>query len=195
MNADDYARAWESDDPSAYQIQTTPGTSPSAERPLLRRALAGIGLSVQTAAEREQLHHTEATQGLSRLTQIRVLILIAAILAVIGAMAAMIWSRRERIASMKCHGFREGVLWRSLVWESAVMLVAGCLAGATFGLYAQLLGSHFLSTVTGFPIVFDIEGAAAITSFALVTFITVAVLAIPGYLVVRVPPSTVSPAY
>ncbi len=195
MNANDYARAWGSGDPSAYQIQTTLGTSPSAERLLLRRALAGIGLSVQTATEREQLHHTEATQGLSRLTQIRVLILIAAILAVIGAMAAMIWSRRERIASMKCHGFREGVLWRSLVWESAVMLVAACLAGAIFGLYAQLLGSHFLSTVTGFPIVFDIEGAAAITSFALVSFTTIAMLAIPGYLVVRVPPSAVSPAY
>ena len=195
MNADDYARAWASNDPSAYQIQTTPGTSPAAERLLIRHALAGIGLSVQTAAEREQLHFEAATQGLSRLTQIRLLILIAAILAVIGAVSAMIWSRRERIAAMKCHGFRETVLWRSLLWESAVMLLAGCLAGAIFGLYAQLLGSHFLSTVTGFPIVFDIEGVAALTSFALVSCTTIAVLAIPGYLVVRVPPSAVSPAY
>ncbi len=195
MNADDYARAWASSDPSAYQIQTTPGTTPTAERLLLHRVLAGIGLSVQTAAERERLHYAAATQGLSRLTQIRVLILIAAILAVIGAMAAMIWSRRERIASMKCHGFREGVLWRSLLWETTVMLAAGCSIGAIFGLYAQLLGSHFLSTVTGFPIVFSVEGVAAVTSFALVNLTTVAVLAIPGYLVVRVPPSTVSPAY
>jgi putative ABC transport system permease protein len=195
MNADDYARAWTSSEPSAYQIQTTAGTSPAAERVVVRRALAGMGLSVQTASEREQLHYAAATQGLSRLTQIRLLILIAAILAVIGAVSAMIWSRRERIAAMKCHGFRERVLWRSLMWESAVMLVAGCTAGAVFGLYAQLLGSHFLSTVTGFPIVFDIEGVAAITSFALVSVTTVVVLAIPGYLVVRVPASAASPAY
>jgi putative ABC transport system permease protein len=87
------------------------------------------------------------------------------------------------------------VLWRSLLCESAVILAAGCSIGAAFSLYAQLLGSHSLSTVTGFPIFFDIESVAAITSFALVTIITVAVLAIPGYLVVRVRPSTVSPAY
>jgi hypothetical protein len=61
-------------------------------------------------------------------------------------------------------------------------------------LYAQLLGSHFLSTVTGFPIVFALEFVAAILSFALVTAITVVALAIPGLRVVRVPPSTVSPA-
>jgi predicted lysophospholipase L1 biosynthesis ABC-type transport system permease subunit len=69
------------------------------------------------------------------------------------------------------------------------------LTGAVFGLYAQLLGSHFLSVVTGFPIQFNIELVAALTSFALVTLITVAVLVIPGYRVVRVPPSAVSPAH
>jgi ABC-type microcin C transport system permease subunit YejE len=74
-------------------------------------------------------------------------------------------------------------------------LVTGCLTGAVFGLYAQLLGSHFLSVVTGFPIQFNLELIAAFTSFALVTVITVAVLAIPGYRVVCVPPSTVSPAH
>jgi len=195
MNATDYAQAWGSLAPSAYQIQTTAGTRPAAERLLVRRALAGVGLSVETSAEREQLHYAAAAQGLSRLTQIRILILVAAILAVVGAMGAMIWSRREQIAAMKCHGLEEGKLWRSLLCESSVMLAAGCSIGAVFGVYGQLLLSHALATVTGFPIVFDIEGVAAITSFALVTVITVAVLAIPGYLVVRVAPSDVSPAY
>ena len=46
--------------------------------------------------------------------------------------------------------------------------------------------------MTGFPIIFSIEGVAAISSFALVSVIAVAMLAIPGYLVVRVPPRTVS---
>ncbi len=192
MSAADFAAAWQSGAPSAYQIQTS---RPAAlVRPLILRALHGLGLSVQTASEREQLHYAAAQQGLSRLTQIRVLILLAAILAVVAAMSAMISSRREQIAALKCHGIPERALWRSLIWESAVILASGCTLGAIFGLYAQLLGSHFLSTVTGFPIEFTIEGVAAITSFALVTLITIAVLAIPGYRVVRVPASTVSPA-
>ena len=195
INASDYAQAWGSPTPSAYQIETNPSTSPAAERLLVQRALAGVGLSVQTAAEREQLHYAAATQGLSRLTQIRILILIAAVLAIVGAVTALIWSRREQIAAMKCHGRGEGVLWFSLLCESTVILVAGCSIGAVAGVYGQLLLSHALASVTGFPIVFDIEGVAAITSFALVTVVTIAVLAIPGYLVVRVPPSTVSPAY
>lgn len=195
MNSADYAQAWGSPAPSGYQIQTAAGTNLAAERLVVRRALGGVGLSVQTAAEREQLHYTAAAEGLSRLTQIRILILVAAILAVVGAMGAMVWSRREQIAAMKCHGIEEGKLWRSLLCESGVMLASGCSIGAAFSLYAQVLGSHSLATVTGFPIVFDIEGSAAITSFALVILITLAVLAIPGYLVVRVSPSTVSPAY
>ena len=150
---------------------------------------------VETSAERQQRHYTLAAQGLSRLTQIRLLVLIAAILAVVGAMGAMIWQRRDLIASLKCHGYGEGVLWRWLLCESAVLLIAGCSIGAIFGLYAQLLGSHFLAIVTGFPIVFNVEGSAAISSFALIGVIAVAVVAIPGYLVVRVPPKTVSPAY
>jgi hypothetical protein len=195
MNSDDYARAWANPAPSAYQIQTAASVVPAVEREVVARALLGTRLSVETAAEREQLHYAAAAQGLSRLTQIRLLIILAAILAVVGAIGAMLWSRREQIAVMKCHGREKGELWRSLLCESGVVLAAGGAVGAVFSLYAQLLGSHSLSTVTGFPVVFDIEGSAAIASFALVIFITLAVLAIPGYLVVRVSPSTASPAY
>jgi len=196
MNSADYAQAWSSPAPSAYQITTTAGTSSDTERALVERGLGGLGaLSVETSGERERRQFAEAAQGLSRLTQIRILILVAAILAVVGAMGALIWSRREHFAGLKCHGLDETRLWRSLLCESAVILAAGCTIGAVFGLYAQLLGSHFLSTVTGFPIVFGVEGFTAIRSFAVVTVTTLVVLAIPGYLVVRVPPSTVSPAY
>jgi putative ABC transport system permease protein len=195
MSAADYAKGWGSQAPSAYQIQTLPGVSPASERLLVSRAVHGLGLSVQTASEREARHYAAARQGLSRLTQIRYLIYGAAILAVIAAMTAMIWSRREQIATMKCHGIEESDIWLSLLWESMVVLVVGCLTGAVFGVYAQLLGSHFLSAVTGFPIAFGVELVAALTSFVLVTVLTVVVLAIPGLRVVRVPPSTVSPAH
>jgi putative ABC transport system permease protein len=196
ISAADYARAWASSDPSAYELQTAPGVSAARARAEVRSVLRSqTGLTVETAVERERRHYAVAAQGLARLTQIRLLVLIAAILAVVGALGSMIWQRRERIAFMKCHGFREAVLWRALLCESAVLLLAGCSIGALFGLYAQLLGSHFLATVTGFPIVFQLEAAAAISSFALVSLTAIAMLALPGYLAVRVPPRVVSPAY
>jgi putative ABC transport system permease protein len=196
LSSNDYARAWGSNDPSAYAIQTQPGTSPASVRLLLQRSLgANAGLTVETAAEREQRHYTLASQGLSRLTQIRLLVLIAAVLAVAGAMGSMIWQRRDLVAFIKCQGYRKGVLWRWLLCESAVLLAAGCSIGAVFGLYAQLLGSHFLASVTGFPVAFDIEAFAAFSSFSLLTVVAIAVVALPGYLVVRVPPRTASPAF
>lgn len=195
VNASDYARSWPGGEPSAYMLDVDAGASAATVARRARNALAGTGLTAETAAARARRHYSLAAAGLSRLTQIRILVLIASILAIVGAMAAMIWQRRRLISSMKCHGFREAVLWRWLLCESAVLLAAGSFIGAIFGLYAQLLGSHFLATVTGFPIVFNIEGASAVSSFALVTAIAVAMIAIPGYLAVRVPPRTVSPAY
>jgi putative ABC transport system permease protein len=196
LSASNYARAWGSADPSAYQIQTALGASTATVSNLLRRALPlETRLAVETSTERERRHYAVAAQGLAGLAQIRLLVLIAATLAVVGAMGSMLWQRRDRIAFMKCHGFREAVLWRALLSESAILLTAGASIGAVFGLCAQLLASHALATVTGFPIAFDEEGTAAASSFVLLLGITVAVLAIPGYLVVRVPPRTVSPAY
>jgi putative ABC transport system permease protein len=196
LNADDYARAWISNEPSAYEIQTTLGASVADVRNRVRQALhAETGLAVETSKEREQRDFAVAAQGLSRLTQIRLLVLIAAILAVVGAMSSMLWQRRDRIAFNKCNGFGEAVLWRSLLCESAILFAAGSSIGAVFGLYAQLLGSHFLAAVTGFPIIYTIEGVAALSGFALVSSIAVAMLAVPGYFVVRVQPRTVSPAY
>lgn len=196
LNSSTYARAWANDDPTAYTIQTASGVSATVVRNRVRRALASVpGLAVETSGERDQRRYAIAAQGLSRLTQIRVLVLIAAILAVIGAMGAMIWQRRDLIAFIKVQGYEEGTLWRWLLCEAAVLLTVGCLIGAMFGLYAQLLGSRFLATVTGFPIVISVEGLAAVTSFALVSVIALAVVALPGYLVVRVPADTTSPAY
>ena len=196
ISSNDYAQAWASSEPSGYQIQTLPGASPTRVRRLVEHALGSeTGLVVETSVERERRHDALASQGLSRLTQIRLLVLIAAILAVTGAIGAMLWQRRDRVAFFKCEGYSRGVLLRWLLCESAVVLAAGCSIGAVFGVCAQLIGSHFLASVTGFPIAFDIEGFAALSSFALVTAITVAIVVLPGYLVVRVPARTASPAF
>jgi putative ABC transport system permease protein len=195
VNADDYARAWGSSDASAYNIALAPGLSAAQGRLEIRRALGpGSGLAVQTAPQRALEWRSTSRQGLSRLTQIAALVLIAAILATAGAMGSMIWQRRPQFAYIKRQGYKRGVLWRALLCESVLLLGTGCSIGALFGLYGQLLLSHALATVTGFPVVFSLGGMVAIFSFALVSAVAVAILALPGYVAVRVRPTTVSAA-
>ncbi|HEV7585097.1 MAG TPA: FtsX-like permease family protein [Solirubrobacteraceae bacterium] len=189
LNADDYARAWGSGDPSALEVAFAAGTSPAAGARDVRRALGASGLLVQTAAERERHFRATGRQGLSRLTQISALVLIATVLAMAATMGAMIWQRRPRLAEMKVDGFNRGVLWRALLWEAGLLLGAGCSLGALFGLYGQLLLSRALVRVTGFPVAFSPGILIALASFALVTATAMLIVAIPGALATRVRPA------
>lgn len=190
MNADDYARAWGSGDPSAYQVELAPGAGLASVSREVQQAIGPqTGLRVQTRPQRERLHYSQAAQGLSRLTQIRTLVLIAAVLAMAAAMGAMIWQRRARLADMKVDGFSRIVLWRALLWESAILLGVGCSLGAVFGLYGQLVLSRALSLVNGFPVIETTPLPAALGSFALITAVAVAIVAVPGYAAARVRPS------
>jgi putative ABC transport system permease protein len=149
----------------------------------LERALAArnSALTVQTSAQRDALQQTASRQGLSRLTQIASLVLIATALAMSIAMGTMIWQRRPRLARMKVQGYRRGVLWRALLCETALLLGAGCSIGAAFGIYGELLISHALASVTGFPVLFTVEPFMPIAVSVLVSGMAVAVVAIPGY--------------
>jgi len=109
-------------------------------------------------------------------------------------MASLIWQRRERIAYIKRQGFTRGLLWRALCFESAVLLLAGCSIGALFGIYGQLLLSHALTAVTGFPLVIGVGPLIALTSVAVVSVAALAIVAVPGYLAVRVRATMVRPA-
>jgi len=190
LNADDYARAWGSGDPSALLLDLAPGVAPEAGAQEVRRALGpSSGLKVQTAAGREQAFRATSRQGLSRLSQISALVLIAAVLAMAATMGAMIWQRRPRLAEMKVDGFSRGVLWRALLWESGLLLGAGCSLGALFGLFGQLLLSRALAAVTGFPVAFSPGILVAVASFGLVTATAMLIVAIPGALATRVRPA------
>jgi putative ABC transport system permease protein len=190
LNAEDYARAWSSRDPSAYQIALLPMSSPASVLAEMNHALGPrSSLSVVTARQREQRFRSTSRQGLSRLTQISTLVLIAAVLAMGAAMGAMIWQRRPQLADMKVDGFGKRVLLRALMWESALLLGAGCSIGALFGVYGQLLLSHALASVTGFPVVFSVGVLVALRSFALVTAVAVVIVAVPGYMAARVRPA------
>jgi putative ABC transport system permease protein len=187
INAADYARAWESTDASAYEINDAPGVSPVLVRRELRRALGpDSGLQVQTAGEREHQQRVASRQGLQRLSQISVLVLIAAVLAMAAAIGNMISQRRGRLAKLKLDGVSDLAVWRILMLESTLVVGSGCSIGAVFGLYGQILGSHAILSVTGFPVIFSFGVLLALSSLALVTAVAVAITAVPGYLVARV---------
>jgi putative ABC transport system permease protein len=190
MTATDYARAWNSSDVSAYQVTLKPGVPIDAGLREVRSVVqANSALVVQSAAQHERNDIAAQRQGLARLTQIAALVLVAAALAMAAAMGAMLWQRRPRLAGMKVDGFGQGELWRALLWESALLLGTGCSIGAVFGLYGQLVLSHALVSVTGFPVVFSIGILVAIVSLAIVAAIALAVVALPGYLAAQVKPA------
>jgi putative ABC transport system permease protein len=190
VNADDYAKAWESDAAGAYEIMTTPTATPAKVRREVQLALGPTsGLEVQTATERERKAIAASHQGLQRLSDISTLMLVAAVLAMASAMGNTIYQRRTRLAQLKLDGLDEHALWRTLLLESVLTAGSGCAIGALFGLYGQLLGSRAVLSVTGFPVVFSPGLSLALASLALVTTVAVAITAIPGYLVARVRPA------
>jgi putative ABC transport system permease protein len=190
INAEDYAKAWESTEASAYEIEDAPGVSPTLVSREVARALGpSSGLQVQTARQREQAQRIASRQGLQRLSEISTLVLIAAVLAMAAAIGNMIWQRRARLARLKLDGFGDLVVWRTLMLESILVVGSGCTFGAVFGLYGEILGSHAILSVTGFPVVFSFGLLLALGSLALVTAVAVAITAVPGYFVARVRPA------
>ena len=190
MNASDYAHAWGSQDPSAYNVLLQPGASADQVRREIERALGPrTGLAVETAQQHADRQDTLSRQGLTRLTQIATLILIVAILAMAAAMANMVWQRRPRLAKLKLEGFPVGELWRTILLESVLLVGVGCVSGAIFGLYGQQLLDRALANVIGFPVVYSFGGLVAVTSFAIVTVASVVIVALPGYFATGVPPA------
>jgi len=187
VNADDYRSAWGSDDVSALLVDFAPGVRPAAGAAALRRATAGSGLIVETAKQRETRHRQTARDGLSRLTQIALLVLIAAALAMAAAMGGLVWQRRRRLADLKLAGIDHRRLWRAMLLESALLLAVGCAAGALYGLVGQQLLDRWLRTATGFPVAQSVGLLVAAGCLAIVTVVAMAIAMLPGYLAARVP--------
>jgi putative ABC transport system permease protein len=192
MSAPAYARAWGSTDASAYAIQLAPGVSPSRGARDIRSALGrgqGSALAVQTARQRSDALQALDTRALARLTQIATLIPIFAILAMAAAIGAMVWQRRARLAKLKLEGFARAQLWRTILLESLLLLGAGCVTGALFGLYGQHLADHALAQTIDFPVTPSLSPLPALASLGLIIAAALAVIALPGYLASGVPAS------
>ena len=190
MNADDYARAWQSADASAYNVLLDPGTTPRAAAREIRTALGpNSGLAVQSARAHAGEQDALSRQGLERLNQIATLILVVAVLAMAAAIGNMLWQRRPRLAKLKLEGFPRAQLWRTILLESALLLAVGCLSGAIFGLYGQQLLDRALANVINFPVVYSVAVLSAFVSVAIVAAAALLIIAIPGYLATGVPPA------
>jgi putative ABC transport system permease protein len=188
MNAADYAHAWGSEDASAYSILLAPGASSARVVREIEQALGPhSGLAVQSAAEHTAQQGALSRQSLARLTQIATVIPIVAVLAIAAALGAMIWQRRPRLAKLKLEGLPRIDLWQTILLESLLLLGAGCVLGAVFGLYGQQLADRALAHTINFPVVYSVTLPTALSSLALMTVTAIAILAIPGYLATSVP--------
>lgn len=185
----DYLRGWGQEPASAYNVMLARRSSVVAVQEGIRGALGpASALAVETARQRDGLQRATSRKGLERLSQIAMLVLIAGAMAIAAAMSAMISQRRPQLARMKLEGFPTRGLWRSLILESALLLGSGCSIGALFGVYGQLVLSHDLQAVTGFPVVYSAAALAAVGSVALVAGAAAAIVAVPGYRAASVRP-------
>jgi len=190
MNADDYAKASGSTDASAYNVLMKPGMTPEQGVHEIRAALGPeSALAAQTSEQHANTLRAITRQGLTRLSQIATLILVAAVMAMAAAMGAMIWQRRPRLAKLKLEGFPHRELWYTIVLESLMLLGVGCFSGAVFGLFGQQLLDRALNIVINYPVVNSVGVVVALSSLALVTASAVLMVAIPGWFAAKVPAS------
>ncbi|HXP29157.1 MAG TPA: FtsX-like permease family protein, partial [Solirubrobacteraceae bacterium] len=190
VSAEQYARSWGSDAPSAFNVVLASNAHATHVEGEIRGLLGGAsGLSVQSAAAHESEQNGLSRQGLQRLTQIATLILAVAVLAMAAAIASMLWQRRPRLARLKLEGFASGMLWRTVLLESVLLAAIGSAAGGVFGLIGQQLLDQALSHVMNFPVERSVVLLPALLSVAIVTAAALAILAIAGFSAVRVPAS------
>lgn len=189
LSPSDYARAWGSSAFSSFGLRLAHGASPASAAASVRAILGPRSpLLVETSEERMRRQQATSRAGLSRLDQIAALVLISSALAMAATMAGMVWQRRPLFAALKLHGMEEAELWRALLYETALVLGAGCLAGAAFGLIGQAILDQALRSITGFPVIYTLPWERALAISSLLGLTAIAMLALPGWLVVRVPP-------
>jgi putative ABC transport system permease protein len=191
LSAEEYARAWGNEDPSAYNVLLRPGARAAQAALAIERALGpSSGLSVQSAAAHAEEQNALTRQGLQRLNQIATLILIVAVLAMAAAIGTMVWQRRPRLAKLKLEGFAPGALWRTIVLESVLLVAVGALSGGLLGLLGQRLLDQALTRVINYPVVVSVALESALVSVAIVVVAVVAILAASGRFAVRVSAAT-----
>lgn len=188
VNTVDYARAWNATQPTALTVQTARGINPQTVRSEIEHSLGPRnGLEVLTAQAREAKMNGSVQEGLGQLTTISRLLVLASVLAMAAALASAIWQRRKSLAELKLSGAEASRLRRLLLLESTLMLGAGAVTGAVWGIYGQIALDGYLRTTTGFPVSRLGESVRPLEVLALVIVASLAISVVPVWFAARVP--------
>ncbi|MDW5597493.1 FtsX-like permease family protein [Conexibacter stalactiti] len=190
VNADDYRRAWRTADPSAIELDLDPGARPAATIAAIGAALGpqAQALDVQSTAVLEAEFRSALRDGLTRLSQISTLLLVASALALGVALTASVWDRRRLLAAYKLEGVRRRQIGGMLLLEGGAVLSVGCLVGLVAGTVGHLLGDRWLELTTGFSAPFSVQLGHMTSLVVLVLALALALVSVPGFLAARVPP-------
>jgi putative ABC transport system permease protein len=163
MSGARYRRDWREPDPTALEVSLRPGMSAATVRRTIQASFgADTALRAQTTPERDAQFRALARDGLQRLSQISALLVIAAALSLAAGTIAAIWQRRRSLAVLRLSGHLPWELWRLLLFEAAIVLGTGCVAGIAAGAMGHALLGRWLTSTTGYPAPFAIGGVQAL---------------------------------
>ena len=189
MSAGDFVKDWAASDPTALELDLSASAEPAAVRSRVQATLgAGSSLVAQSSSARAEEADALAREGLSRLSQIALLLTAAAVLAMTAAIGASIWQRRPALASLRIQSFRPAQLRLILLWEAGLVVASGAVLGAAAGIYGHALIDLYLRSITGFPTVFSPAPLSGLIAIAGIVGATLLLLAGPGLIASRVPP-------
>jgi putative ABC transport system permease protein len=189
IDRSDYARAWQTNAPTALGVDVTGRGSANGVRSAIADTLGtASGLEVLSSRQRAAIIDNSASEGLAQLADITTLLLLATILAMLAALGSSIWQQRVSLAARRLEGARRGQLRRLLLIQVLLMLAAGCVTGAAAGIFGEVAIDGYVIHVTGFPIAGSLVGQRTFEIILLIVFAVLVVAIIPGWIVSRVPP-------
>jgi putative ABC transport system permease protein len=190
MSSEDFKHAWKTDAASALAVTVAASSDVQAVRREIAVALGSDGgLEAESAVTREQSIDRLTNEGLSQLSLVSSLLVLAAILALAAALASSIHQRRVGLAGLRLAGAAPQRLRRVLLLEATLMLATGCVTGAVAGIYGQFVIDAYLRHVTGFPVVGAGAGWRPLEIFVLVLGAALALAALPGWRASNVSPA------
>jgi putative ABC transport system permease protein len=189
LNSGDYLRGWPGADPTALELQLAAGANRASAIAAIKNRLGpDSALTAEGHGARAARADPLAREGLARLSQISLLLSVAAALAIAAAMAASIWQRRASLASLRLQSFNARQLRTIMLFEAGLVIGTGCITGAASGVWAHAQIDRYLRLVSGFPAPFTPAIPQGLEQIALIVAATLLALAIPGLLASDAPP-------